>query len=239
MVLLTWSNHLRWKRSDFLLNDSMRLHSREENFEPLPFVSWAHKITILHADRYRCRCRYIDADVACTRYTWIQISESKWHDGGDMEVDICISLKVRYVLITYSGSNLGYPNYWPETRYHMIHALLHNSPIKFYGKTYHSNYYFDYLYPSSMHKLSRLHLCKRRLPEHYAKNKELFDMEKSKWEYHHIVKHQDICKNIIKTMKRLFSIMSNLQTHYHFKWYFFQSGPTYRRQVVNPQHQTP
>ena len=35
--------------------------------------------------------------------------------------------------------------------------------------------------------------------------------------YFHIVRHLDMCKTIIKTMKKLFSIMLNLQTHYHFK----------------------
>ena len=38
--------------------------------------------------------------------------------------------------------------------------------------------------------------------------------------YYHIVRHLDICKficiNIIKTPKRVFSVMSNFQTDYHF-----------------------
>ena len=34
-------------------------------------------------------------------------------------------------------------------------------------------------------------------------------------------------------MKKLFSIMSNLQTHYHFKLDFQKNEPIYRRQVVN------
>ena len=29
-------------------------------------------------------------------------------------------------------------------------------------------------------------------------------------------------------MEKLFSVMSNLQTHYHTKLYFQKSGPTYR-----------
>ena len=33
--------------------------------------------------------------------------------------------------------------------------------------------------------------------------------------------------------------MSNLRTYYHFKLDFRKSGPTYRRQVVNPGNQTP
>ena len=37
-----------------------------------------------------------------------------------------------------------------------------------------------------------------------------------KIKYYDIV-HEDTCRNIIKTMNMLFSIMSNLQTHYHFK----------------------
>ena len=32
--------------------------------------------------------------------------------------------------------------------------------------------------------------------------------------------------------------MSNFQTYYHFQLDFQNSGPTYRRQVVNPHHQT-
>ena len=39
----------------------------------------------------------------------------------------------------------------------------------------------------------------------------------TKIKYYHIVRHWDICRNIIKTMKKLFSIISNLQTHYRFK----------------------
>ena len=35
-----------------------------------------------------------------------------------------------------------------------------------------------------------------------------------KIKYYHIVKHLDICRNIIKTIEKLFSIISNLQTHY-------------------------
>ena len=33
--------------------------------------------------------------------------------------------------------------------------------------------------------------------------------------------------------------MSNLQTYYHLKLDFQKNGQTYRRQVVNPWHQTP
>ena len=38
-----------------------------------------------------------------------------------------------------------------------------------------------------------------------------------KIKYYHTVRHYDICRNIVRTMKKLFSIMSNFQTHYHFK----------------------
>ena len=40
-------------------------------------------------------------------------------------------------------------------------------------------------------------------------------------------------------MKKLFSIMSNLQTHYHLKVDFQKSGPIYRREAVNPRYKTP
>ena len=39
-------------------------------------------------------------------------------------------------------------------------------------------------------------------------------------------------------MKKLFPIVSTLQTHYQFKL-DVKNGPTHRRQVVNPRHQTP
>ena len=42
-----------------------------------------------------------------------------------------------------------------------------------------------------------------------------------------------------KQQKKLFSVMSNLQTYYHFKLNFQKSGLTYRGQVVNPRYQTP
>ena len=42
-----------------------------------------------------------------------------------------------------------------------------------------------------------------------------------------------------KKKKKLFSLMPNLQTYYHFKLDFSKSGPTYKGQVVNPWHQTP
>ena len=40
---------------------------------------------------------------------------------------------------------------------------------------------------------------------------------------YYIVRHKDICSNIIITMKKLFSIISSLQTNYHFKL-DFQKG---------------
>ena len=47
-----------------------------------------------------------------------------------------------------------------------------------------------------------------------------------KFKYYHIVRYWELCnyiyKNINKTMKNLFSIMSNLETHYHFKLDFQQ-----------------
>ena len=39
----------------------------------------------------------------------------------------------------------------------------------------------------------------------------------TKIKYYAIVRHYDICETQPKTMKKLFSIMSNLQTNYHFK----------------------
>ena len=36
---------------------------------------------------------------------------------------------------------------------------------------------------------------------------------KRKSEYYHNVRHLDICETERKTMKKMFSIMSNLQTH--------------------------
>ena len=39
-------------------------------------------------------------------------------------------------------------------------------------------------------------------------------------------------------MKKLFYIMWNLQAH-AFQIRFPKSGATYRRQVINPRHQTP
>ena len=36
---------------------------------------------------------------------------------------------------------------------------------------------------------------------------------------------------------KLFSFMSNPQNYYHFKLDFQKSGPTYKRQLVNPRHQ--
>ena len=35
--------------------------------------------------------------------------------------------------------------------------------------------------------------------------------------YDHILRHCDICINITKTANKLFSIVSNLQTHFHFR----------------------
>ena len=40
-----------------------------------------------------------------------------------------------------------------------------------------------------------------------------------------------------KKQQKMFSLMSNLQTYYHFKLDFQKSGQTYRGQVVNPRHQ--
>ena len=56
-----------------------------------------------------------------------------------------------------------------------------------------------------------------------------------KIKYHYIVRHQDICERI---KKGCLTFMSNLQTYYPFKLDFQKSVPTYRRQVVNPRHQT-
>ena len=60
--------------------------------------------------------------------------------------------------------------------------------------------------------------------------------------YYYIVIFKGIYKyiytNIIKTMKKLLSIVTNLHTSLSFQTRFKKSGPTCRRQVVNPRHQT-
>ena len=38
--------------------------------------------------------------------------------------------------------------------------------------------------------------------------------------YDHIVRHEDVCKTKSKEWKKMFSIMSKLQIHYHFKRHF-------------------
>ena len=42
-----------------------------------------------------------------------------------------------------------------------------------------------------------------------------------------------------KQQKKLFSFMSHLQTYNHFKLDLKKNGQTYKRQVINPLHQTP
>ena len=41
-------------------------------------------------------------------------------------------------------------------------------------------------------------------------------IRQTKIKYYNIVRHEDICATIKKQNKKLFFIMSNLQTHYHF-----------------------
>ena len=89
-------------------------------------------------------------------------------------------------------------------------------------------------------KASRLRLCKWRVPKYYVKKRILRHGNKvNEIKYFNILTHHDICKTIIKNNEKLFSIMSNLQTHYHFKLDFQKVDPTKRKQMVNPRHQTP
>ena len=67
-------------------------------------------------------------------------------------------------------------------------------------------------------KASRLRLCKWRVPKYYVKKRILRHGNKvNEIKYFNILTHHDICKTIIKNNEKLSSIMSNLQTHYHFK----------------------
>ena len=47
------------------------------------------------------------------------------------------------------------------------------------------------------------------------------EIRQMKIRYYHAVRHYDVRKNI-KTMKKMFSTVSNLQTHYHFQIYFLK-----------------
>ena len=57
----------------------------------------------------------------------------------------------------------------------------------------------------------------------------------------HVLSYCDALRymwNNNKNNTKLFSIMSNLQTHYLFKLDFKKSGPTYRNQAFNPRYPT-
>ena len=59
--------------------------------------------------------------------------------------------------------------------------------------------------------------------------------ESTNSKFYHIVRHWDICKNMIKDNEKVV-------LHYvtpSFQARFPKSRPTYRRQVINPRHRTP